>query len=687
MSLPLILAVPAHVHERLAPALSSSSIVHRRADQFEAERAVSAREAEILVVSPELAGARSVVATAKAAGVLVIGWLPEAKDAEAGMALGHVVPARTERELVGKIDAAERDLFQLRNSASVNVKRARAAEAVNRFAQSIAMRLELPELVKDTVARTRELLDADGASLLQVDEATGDLWFDMVEGNGGHGAQLKKLRLKPGQGVAGQVASSATPKWVPVASEEPSFDSRADIATGFRTGSIIAVPLLLSGDVQGVLQAVRSVSRPGFSREDLELLEQLAPHVTAAVHNAQVTAELHRMQARQLRINEELEQKVTERSAQITRAKKEWEATIDAISEPIALLEDYVIARANRAYARQAGVPVQKLVGRKCYELLAGRSSPCPSCPLAAAVPTTAPLRSEVLLGDVTHAFSAFWLSDSPDERRVVVSYKDVTVQRQLEGKLRESERFASVGQLASGAAHEINNPIGFVVSNLASLKGVLEELRGAGAGKELVDEGALMVQDSLDGARRVQDIVRALRQLSKLEVGASGNAPVNDSAKRAVRNENATVTFELEATAPAAISALHLDEALRHIVKNATQAVQPGQRIFVRSWDEGDKVVLEIQDEGCGIPTENLTKIFDPFFTTRGIGKGTGLGLTAAYGIARRVGGDIEVKSEVGVGSTFKMILPAFTQIAASGDDIGLEVAVAIAQEVTTAS
>lgn len=626
---------------------------------------------------------------ARAAGALMIAWLPDAGDAEASVVLGEVIAARTERELVGKIDAAERDLFQLRNATTTNVRRARTAEAVNRFAQSIAMRLELPELVKDTVARTRELLDAAGASLLLVDEQTGDLWFETVNSAATQGRRLEKIRLKPGQGVAGHVAKFAEPKWVPDASAEPTFDKRADIATGFTTGSIVAVPLLLSGDVLGVLQAVRSSSQPSFVREDLELLELLAPHVTSAVHNAQVTLQLQRMQELQLRINEELERKVQERSAQIVRAKQEWEATIDAIAEPIALLEDFVIQRANRAYAQQAGVPVQKVMGRKCYELLAGRASPCPSCPLTTAVPTNVPLRAELPLGDVTHDFSAFWLSDSPDERRVVVSYKDATAQRQLEGKLRESERFASIGQLASGAAHEINNPMGFVVSNLTSLKGVLEELNDLPAARTLVEEGTLMVRDSLDGARRVQDIVRSLRQLSKLEVGASADASVNDSARRAARNENAKVVFDLNATATATIAALHLDEALRHIIKNARQAVTGDEQIFVRSWNEGDQVIVEVEDEGCGIPEANLTRIFDPFFTTRGIGGGTGLGLTAAYGIVRRVGGEIQVKSEAGSGSRFRIVLPAAARAPADtgGDDIGLEVAMALAQEATTAS
>ncbi|MFL5321695.1 MAG: ATP-binding protein [Myxococcaceae bacterium] len=574
--------------------------------------------------------------------------------------------------------------------------RARIAEAVNDFAQGIALKLSMPELVQEAICRTRELLDADGASLLLVDPATGELCFEEVDGEAADG--LRTVRLKPGHGVAGRVAVSTTPLLVKDASSHAAFDASADSASGFSTGSLVAAPLVFTGDVLGVLEAVRKQGRAPFTEAELSLLSELVPHVTIAVQNAQITARLRRMQDEQLRVNERLEKKVLERSAQIATAKREWEATIDAINSPIALLDGFTVKRANLAWARLAAVPVRQVVGKKCHELLAGRSSPCPGCPLIDAIPSNTPLRSEQKFGPKTFELTAFWLSDAPDERNVVVTYDDVTAERGLQKKLRESERLASIGELASGAAHEINNPLGFVVSNLSSLKGMLEELRSAGAEEELVGEGLEMIDDSLNGARRVQDIVRALRQLSKQEVGASEVANVNESLQRVARNElgpeKDALRFSLNATSPAQIAALHLDQALGHILKNARQAIAAitssgGGLIHVRSHDEAGRLVLEIEDEGCGIAPEHLSRVFDPFFSTRGIGKGTGLGLTAAYGIIKRVGGDIDVRSQVGVGSCFTVYLPAALPepICSEEDDVGLNVAVAMAQEVVTAS
>ncbi|HVE86803.1 MAG TPA: ATP-binding protein, partial [Myxococcales bacterium] len=120
-------------------------------------------------------------------------------------------------------------------------------------------------------------------------------------------------------------------------------------------------------------------------------------------------------------------------------------------------------------------------------------------------------------------------------------------------------------------------------------------------------------------------------------------------------------VVLDLSASHPAFIPPLQLDRLLGKILRNARQAIQGDRgRVFVRTRDGGGSVWIEIQDEGCGIPPEHLNRVFEPFFSTRGVGQGIGLGLTAAYGIARRHGGDIEVRSQPGRGATFSVRLLA---------------------------
>lgn len=567
------------------------------------------------------------------------------------------------------------------------------ADRVNEFAQAIASKFTLPELVKEAIARTRELCDADGASLLLVDLETGALAFDTVDGSAE--GQIERVKLKRGQGVAGKVAVEARPRLVTHAKDCPDFDPSFDKKTGFDTGSIVAVPLVLAGDVLGVLMAVRSAEQLPFTPVTLHRLVQLAPHVAIAVHNVQITTQLRSSQTEVLQVNASLEEKVKERTEQISRAKQEWERTFDAISEPIALLDGYVIRRTNQAYARRVRMPVKDLPGKTCYRVLAGRDSPCPSCPLGKG-------RGVALSAELTVAnpntgkdsnleLSGYWLNDDPSSTAVVVTYQDVTHSRSLQERLRESERLAAVGQLASGAAHEINNPVGFVTSNLRSLRSVMEELRlPVRALSEIVelvkskrlnelvslvetldepdaqniDDAVEMIDESLDGARRVSDIVKGLRELSRLEIGKREPADTNSSISRVVRAEfgelPAHVSLVLEATTPADIAPLQLDQALGHLLKNARQGTPKKERIVVRSWSAGAEVMIQVRDEGVGIPKENLRRVFEPFFTTRGVGKGIGLGLTAAYGIVRRAGGDIEAESEgPGLGSSFTIRLP----------------------------
>jgi signal transduction histidine kinase len=172
------------------------------------------------------------------------------------------------------------------------------------------------------------------------------------------------------------------------------------------------------------------------------------------------------------------------------------------------------------------------------------------------------------------------------------------------------------------------------------------------------------MIDESLDGARRVSDIVKGLRELSRLEIGRREPADTNASVTRVVRHEYgevpANVQLVLEATVLADIAPLQLDQALGHLVKNPRQATPKKERVLVRTWTTSNEVLIQVRDEGVGIAREHLRRVFEPFFTTRGVGKGIGLGLTAAYGIVRRAGGDLEAESEgPGRGATFTIRLP----------------------------
>jgi signal transduction histidine kinase len=259
--------------------------------------------------------------------------------------------------------------------------------------------------------------------------------------------------------------------------------------------------------------------------------------------------------------------------------------------------------------------------------------------------------------------------------------------------KLVQSEKLASIGQLAAGVAHEINNPIGFIFSNFGTLEKYLaqlfemlaayEEAEAALAGTPAAERLKRMREDieldylkedipslmteSKDGIQRVRKIVQDLKDFSRVDARQEWEW-VNlhtgiDSTLNIVNNEikyKADVVKEYGSLPDVECLPSELNQVFMNLLVNAAHAVNTERgTITIRTGVEGSDVWVEVADSGCGIPVENLKRIFDPFFTTKAIGKGTGLGLSLSYGIVKKHGGRIEVASEVGHGTTFRVTIP----------------------------
>lgn len=555
-------------------------------------------------------------------------------------------------------------------------------ERLNRFAMEVARQLGLPSVRQVVVQHTRELCDADGATLMLFDAQTRELVFDHVDGAGaGH---LEERRLRPGEGIAGRVALERLPVRVADARADRHFASAFDAASGFATGSIIAVPLVLDEKLLGVLEAVRAQGRASFSEEELERLGSMAPMVAAAVHHLRTEASLRTAHEHLQKSHDELERRVVERTRLIARGKQQWEATFDAMQDPVAVLDGYSVRRANRRFqALAGGRPWAELIDAPCYEVLAGRKVPCPGCPLSACGRMT-----EVRFGDaVFHASTSD--IELPGGTGQVVVYRDVTQQKRLAEQLRESERLASVGQLASGAAHEINNPLSFVLANLRMLRDtvaglvvpatharqqaidaagrgelaqVVEALEGAPLEAAEIADALEIIDEAVVGAQRIHEVVRSLRELSRQERGRLEVVRVNavvDRVATRVLGRNHHARLELDSRTPIAVVPLQLERALENVLRNARQAAPGEGELVLRTRDDERGVVVEVEDRGCGIPAEHLPHVFDPFFTTRRVGEGMGLGLTVTWGIVKRLGGTVEISSEVGEGTTVRLVLP----------------------------
>jgi signal transduction histidine kinase/CheY-like chemotaxis protein len=247
-----------------------------------------------------------------------------------------------------------------------------------------------------------------------------------------------------------------------------------------------------------------------------------------------------------------------------------------------------------------------------------------------------------------------------------------------VQQQLAVAGRMATVGTLAAGVAHEINNPLQYVITNLtvaleelAAMEQTLADIAPA-AGAKLARSVRGMREglvDASDGAGRVRQIVRDLRTFTR---EADVRTPVDVrrvldsvvSMARAEIHHRALLVRAYEDVPPVLANEAQLGQVFLNLLLNAAQAIPEGasgrNEIRVRARADGGKVIIEVIDTGAGMPPEVVERIFDPFFTTKAVGQGMGLGLSICHGIVAGLGGTIEVASEVGRGTTMRVVLPA---------------------------
>jgi signal transduction histidine kinase len=265
---------------------------------------------------------------------------------------------------------------------------------------------------------------------------------------------------------------------------------------------------------------------------------------------------------------------------------------------------------------------------------------------------------------------------------------------REAQAALVQSAKLASVGQLAAGVAHEINNPVAFVANNLAVLKrdvtALVELLRLYRAEQDGAPDASTTLRKQIEqlemacdipwleenlpqlfatsqaGLARVRQIVSRLKDFAHLDEAEIDRLEIEDAIhattgllRREIEQKQLTIVTDL---APLPLLWCHpgkINQVLHSLLLNAIQASSPGKSIYIRTKSEQGGALIEVEDHGTGIDAANLPHLFEPFYTTKPIGQGAGLGLAMSYGVVRDHGGTIHVTSEVGRGSTFRVWLP----------------------------
>ncbi|MEO0336938.1 MAG: ATP-binding protein, partial [Pseudomonadota bacterium] len=254
---------------------------------------------------------------------------------------------------------------------------------------------------------------------------------------------------------------------------------------------------------------------------------------------------------------------------------------------------------------------------------------------------------------------------------------------KETQARLIHSGKMASLGQLVAGVAHELNNPIGFIYSNMTHLREYSEKLvdlvgvaekdsASLSSAKEdadfdyIVEDMPRLITSCEDGARRTRDIVLGLRNFSRLEEAQLKEVNIEDSLKNTLHlltgelKNRIQVVEEFSGIPEVTCYPSQLNQVFMNILSNAAQAIEGEGTITIRTKEmSAGQVSVEIEDTGKGMDDETRVKIFDPFFTTKGLGTGTGLGLSISYGVIQKHNGEIKVESEPGNGTKFTILLP----------------------------
>jgi PAS domain S-box-containing protein len=389
----------------------------------------------------------------------------------------------------------------------------------------------------------------------------------------------------------------------------------------------------------------------------IRVLDGMKPAMMIQLHDM---TERKRLEQQLHRYSEELEEKVRERTREIEETKQYLENLLENANDVIYTLD----AEQRFTYVNNKieiwGYRKEDLLGRPYLSLLSKRHR---GRRLKSTLDIGAKQVYEVEVvtkaGDVrTVTVSVSPLADSDGKILGVLGIaRDITATKKLEQQILNSEKLASVGKLAAGVAHEINNPLGGILNCLYNFRqGTLSHER---------QEEYLFSME--DGLRRVQKIVRQLLEFSQQHEPELSPTGVHEVIERVLVLTNhifmahhIRLEKHLSSDLPLLMVDRHmLEQVFMNLILNAVQAIRGGGSITIRTHVSEERCAIQVEDTGSGIPTSVLPRIFDPFFTTKGTGEGTGLGLSVSLGIIERHGGTIQVESEVGKGSIFTVWLP----------------------------
>jgi len=370
----------------------------------------------------------------------------------------------------------------------------------------------------------------------------------------------------------------------------------------------------------------------------------------------------------------EVKQKIQELEAAnlgLRTKKSELQAVFDAIGDGVVVFDSGgIIQHRNHVSARM--FPTQTLVGKSCRHLFHPEERLAPgACPVEKA------LGGEAVQVSISSAkgeggraryfdISASPIEDPSGSNRALLFVRDVTERRLQELQLMQAEKMSSIGVLAAGVAHEINNPLNSVAGYAEALLRRFRDAPDLLADPRLEEfHGYLNV--IIREAYRCKGIIDSLLSFSRKSDGTVDAVDVNrlvnevlELVRHKARYDKVEICVDwCDELPPVAGDAAALRQVFLNLVMNAIQAIDGPGLVEISTGREGEMVVVRVRDNGCGIAPEAIDQVWNPFFTTKSVGQGLGLGLAVSYNIVKKHDGDVEVESEIGKGTCFSVRLP----------------------------
>jgi two-component system, NtrC family, sensor kinase len=372
---------------------------------------------------------------------------------------------------------------------------------------------------------------------------------------------------------------------------------------------------------------------------------------------------------------QDLQQKVEQlktSNQELEKKRKEIQALLDGITDLMVVLsEDLKIQRVNHVF--QQWFPGVDPIGRYCHEVFRGNSDRCEDCPALRALDLDEIVKDHSF-HKVDDQFRHFEIIASPlktsptGERSVLLLKRDVTLEKEFQAKFYQAEKMATIGALAAGVAHEINNPLTAISGFAEGLQRKVNRIERL-VDLEIAEDFREYTETIIKECLRCRDIVQTLLTFSRPVASSLNpvnlNRCVNDTLfilkHHFKEHHKISVKTDLKPDLPDIMGdESQLKQVIINLFTNALDATGEGDeiRIITRDGQDGS-VELLVEDTGCGIPASLLNKLFEPFFTTKPVGKGIGIGLSTCYSIVNNHHGEITVDSVEGKGSSFKVSLP----------------------------